>query len=72
MISYFENHHLLSDYQGAYRRDKSTEQLLLVATDMIGQAIDNKIVTYNYVVFLDLQKTFDSLDHVILLLRLAI
>jgi len=60
---------LLSDYQGAYRRGKSTEQLLLVAVDAIVQAIDDKNVTC--VAFLDLRKAFDSLDHVILLKRLS-
>ena len=28
LSDYFETNHLLSDYQGAYRRGKSTEQLL--------------------------------------------
>jgi len=32
------------DYQGAYRKSKSTEQLLLVVIDAIVQAIDNKML----------------------------
>ena len=69
LSSYFENNHLLSPYQCAYRRNKSTEQLLMVAIDTIAQALDNKICPC--VAFLDLQKAFfDSLDHNILLQRL--
>ena len=66
--SYFEKNGLLFDYQGAYRRGRSTEQLLLTAIDTIIHAIDNKAIAC--VAFLDLRKAFDSLDHVILLQRL--
>ena len=66
---HLEGHCLLSDYQGAYRKSKSTEQLLLVAINTIVKAIDNKHLAC--VVFLDLRKAFDSLDHVILLERLC-
>jgi len=44
LSDYFEHYYLLSDYQGAYCRGKSTEQLLLVAVDVIVQAIDDKIL----------------------------
>ena len=63
LSAHLESHCLLSDYQGAYRRSKSTEQLLLVTVNTIVQAIDNKQLTC--VAFLDLHKAFDSLDHVI-------
>ena len=69
LSSYFESRHLLSPYQCAYRQGKSTEQLLMVATDTIVQALDNKLCSC--VAFLDLQKAFDSLDHSILLQRLS-
>ena len=59
--SYFDNSQCLSPFQGAYRRHKSTEQLLLVAVDRITQALDHGLTTC--VVFLDLYKAFDSLDH---------
>ena len=67
--AHLESHCLLSDYQGAYRKSKSTEQLLMIAVNSIVQAIDNKQLTC--VAFLDLCKSFDSLDHVILLERLC-
>ena len=68
LSSYFEGSQCLSPFQGAYRRGKCTEQLLLVAVDCITQALDQSLTTC--VAFLDLRKAFDSLDHHILLLRL--
>jgi len=38
LSDYFEHCHLLSDYQGAYCRGKSTKALLLVVVDAIVQA----------------------------------
>ena len=69
LSAHLESHCLLSDYQGAYCKSKSTEQLLTVAVNSIVWAIDNKQLTC--VAFLDLRKAFDSLDHVILLERLC-
>ena len=66
--SYFENSQCLSPFQGAYRRGKSTEQLLLVTVNRITQDLDHGLTTC--VAFLDLHKAFDSLDHHILLRQL--
>ena len=60
--------YLARSYQGAYRRGKSTEQLLLVASDTTAQALDSG--KSSCIAFLDLRKAFDSLDHVLLLQRL--
>ena len=68
LSTYFESSRCLSPFQGAYRRGKSAEQLLLVAVDYITQALDRTLTTC--VAFLDLRKAFDSLDHHILLWRL--
>ena len=68
MHSFLEGNELLSLYQGAYCRAKSTEQLLLVASDTIAQALDSG--KSSCIAFLDLRKAFDSLDHVLLLQRL--
>ena len=64
--SYFEDHQLLSIHQDAYHHGKSTEQLLLVTVDTIGCKRNVACVA-----FLDLQKAFDSLDHMMLLQRLS-
>ena len=66
---YLESHQALSPYQCAYRRGKSTEQLLLVAVDAIASALDKNLCAC--VAFLDLRKAFDSLDHCLLLQRLG-
>ena len=65
---FLEGNELLSPYQGAYHRGKSTKQLLLVASDTIAQALDSG--KSSCIAFLDLQKAFDSLDYVLLLQRL--
>ena len=70
LSSYFEGSQYLSPFQGAYRRGKSTEQLLLVSVDGITQALDWSLMITTCVAFLDLCKVFDSLDHHILLSRL--
>ena len=49
----------------AYRRGRSSEQILLFADDTIVRALDQGLVVC--ATFHDLRKAFDSLDHVILL-----
>ena len=63
VASYFEGSQCLSPFQGAYRRGKSAEQLLLVAVDCI-------LTGHSLLAWPDLHKAFDSLDHHILLLQL--
>ena len=41
LYSFLESNELLSPCKGAYRRSKSTEQLLLVASDTIAQVLDS-------------------------------
>ena len=57
-----ESHSLFHDYQRAYQSGRSSEQILLFAVDTIVHALDR--------VCFDLRKTFDFLNHVILLERL--
>ena len=66
--SFLEGNELLSPFQGAYRRGKSTEQLLLVASDTVAQVLN--FDESSCIAFLDLRKAFDSLDHILLLQRL--
>ena len=65
LYSFLKDRGLLSPYQRAYYRGKSTAQLLLVASDIIAQALDYG--QFSCIAFLDLRKAFDSLDHVLLL-----
>ena len=68
MHSFMESHKLFHGHQGAYRRGKSSQQILMFAIDKIVNALDRHLVVC--AAFLDLKKAFDSLDHVILLQRL--
>ena len=66
---YLESTAQLHLHQAAYRLEKSTEDILRVAVDIISNSIDSgKTVC---VAFLDLKKVFDSLDHCILLQTLS-
>ena len=67
--TYLEQHKLLHPHQGAYRHGRSCDDILLYAVDSIIQELDKKHIVC--CAFLDLRKAFDSLDHVILLQRLA-
>ena len=60
---------MLHPHQGAYRHGRSCDDILLYAVDSITQELDEKHIVC--CAFLDLRKAFDSLDHVILLQRLA-
>ena len=68
LSSYMESRKLFHKHQGAYRRGKSSQQILMFAIDKIVNALDQHLVVC--AAFLDLKKAFDSLDHVILLQRL--
>ena len=65
---YLESHNFRHNHQGAYRHRKSSEQIFLFAVDSIVRALDQGLVVC--AAFLNLRKTFDSLNHVILLERL--
>ena len=67
--THLETHNLLHPHQGANRHGRSSDDILLYAVDSITQELDEKHIVC--CAFLDLCKAFDSLDHVILLQRLA-
>ena len=62
------NHHLSHDLQSAYKRLPSTETALLKIHNDIFDNMDNGKVTA--LTLLDLSAAFDTIDHLILLLRL--
>lgn len=68
LYSYLQYHNILSNVQSGFRPHHSTQTTLLDVTDNILKSMDNKKATA--IVFLDLRKAFDSVNHDILLKKL--
>jgi len=69
-FAYLTEHNLISSHQSGFRCLHSTVTALLEATDNWAYNIDSGNV--NAVVFLDLKKAFDTVDHDILLSKLNV
>ena len=68
LIDFLENNKLLFHGQFGFRSNHSTNHALLLITDKIQRAIENK--EYACGIFLDLKKAFDTVDHKILLKKM--
>ena len=68
LSDYLVEHHLLPEFQSAYRRGYSTETALLRVMSDIVNAIDSGQVAL--LSLLDLSAAFDTVDHEILIQRL--
>ena len=68
LYHYLSEHNLLSRYQSGFRSLHSTVTALIEATDNWSLNIDRGF--FNAVVFLDLKKAIDTVDHNILLSKL--
>jgi hypothetical protein len=68
LVSYLQEHHLLSPYQCGFCKQHSTTFAALSFADTIKRNIDQGHMTG--AVFVDLRKAFDSIDHSLLLKKL--
>ena len=69
LYTYLENNNLLSNVQFGFRRNRSTQHAVTLLSDHIRTSTDNQM--YTGVVFLDLSKAFDTVDHGCLLSKLS-
>ena len=68
LMSFIENHHVLTDGQYGFRSNHSTSLALTEFVEKVTSAIDKQESTIG--VFIDLKKAFDTVDHKILLSKL--
>ena len=66
--NYLNDNHLLANSQSGFRSLHSTLTALLEATNSWSVNIDNGMI--NGIIFIDLKKAFDTIDHAILLRKL--
>lgn len=67
---YLSNHNFLIDAQSGFRKHHSCQTALIKLCDMLLENIDDGLI--NSLLFLDLRKAFDMVDHKILLTKLSI
>ena len=68
LVGFLDKHNILYEQQYGFRQNYSTELALIELSDRIAQAIDKK--KFMIGIFVDLSKTFDTLNHEILLNKL--
>ena len=70
LLNFLEKNKSLYEYQFGFRKNYSTSQAVMEVLDNIYQYCDNHEITMG--IYLDLQKAFDTVNHTILLQKLAI
>ena len=67
-IEFLDKHNILYKFQSGFRKNHSTNFCLSYLTDKICKDFDSGLLTG--MILIDLQKTFDTIDHNILLLKM--
>ena len=67
LYSYLKHNSILSEFQSRFRPLHSTVSAFIQMCDNWFEIMDNGKLTAKEVVFLDIRKAFDSIDHSILL-----
>jgi hypothetical protein len=70
LLKFLEQNQVLFDGQFGFLSNLSTTHEILLITDKIKKAIENKL--YSCGIFLDVRKAFDTVNHTILLKNLKI
>ena len=68
LIKFIDANEILSKHQYGFRKNRSTEHAIIEITDKISKAIDEG--KYTIGIFLDLSKSFDTMNHEILIKKL--
>ena len=68
LYKFIEENNILNKWQSGFRPGYSTETAMTYVTDLLLTEMDSKKLTG--VVFLDLKKAFDTVDHALLLTKL--
>ena len=69
LYEFLDNHNILFKNLFGFRKNNSTIYALMEITEKIKESIDNK--KYGCGIFIDLKKAFDTVNHKILLNKLA-
>ena len=68
LYTFLDNNSIIYDLQFGFRQQYSTSHALINITKNIRKALDNRNI--GCAVFIDLQKAFDTVDHLMLLAKL--
>ena len=67
-MEFLDKHNILYKFQSGFRKNHSTDFCLSYLADKIYKGFDSGLLTG--VILIDLHKTFDTIDHNILLLKI--